>query len=181
MALPVKTDTEVMLENVRIVFRNFAGEKRQFNDEGKRNFSVVLDPEMADRLEKEGWNVKRKPPREEGDEEFCHLKITVNFASRKPPKIIMMTSRSRTTLVEELAPLMDIAELDNVDLIFRAYDWDVNGNTGRKAYLKTLYATIHEDPLDLKYAEIPDMEEGRLALPVGEGEYAEILEDPNED
>ena len=153
---PTRPNTEVMLENVRIVFRNFAGEQKQFNDAGKRNFSIVLTPEQADAFEKDGWNVKRKPPREEGDEEFCHLKVSVNFASRKPPKIIMMTSRQRNTLDEETAALMDVAELDNVDVIIRPFDWVVNEKTGRKAYLKTLYATIHEDALDLKYAEVPD-------------------------
>lgn len=155
--MPPIISNEETLEGVRLVFRNFGGEPKQFNDAGKRNFSIVLTPAEADRLEKDGWNVKRKPPREEGDDEFCHLKVSVNFASRRPPRIIMITSRSRTTLDADTASLMDVAELDNVDLIIRPYDWEVNGNTGRKAYLKTLYATIHEDPLDLKYAEDPDM------------------------
>lgn len=154
--MPPRTNNEVTLEGVRIVFRNFAGEKTTYNDDGKRNFSVVLTPEQADQFEKDGWNVKRKPGREEGDEEFCHLKVSVNFASRKPPKIIMITSRQRTTLDEDTASLMDVAELDNVDMIIRPFDWTVNEKTGRKAYLKTLYATIHEDALDLKYAEVPD-------------------------
>lgn len=149
-------NNEVTIENARIVFRNFAGAQKQYNDAGKRNFSVVLTPELAEQLEKDGWNVKRKPPREEGEEEFCHLKVTVSFGGR-PPRIIMMSSKGRNTLDEETAELMDYAELDNVDLIIRPYDWVVNGNSGRKAYLKTMYATVHEDDLDLKYANVPDL------------------------
>jgi hypothetical protein len=35
----------------------------------------------------------------------------------------------------------------------RPYAWDVNGKTGVKAYLKTLFVTIDEDALELKYGQ----------------------------
>jgi hypothetical protein len=158
--MPPRQNNEITLEGVRIVFRNFAGAQKQFNDAGKRNFSVVLTPEQASELEKDGWNVKRKPPREEGDEEFCHLKVTVNFGGR-PPRIVLISSKGRNQLDEDTAELLDYAELDNVDLIIRPYDWTVNDKTGRKAYLKTLYAKVHEDDLDLKYANVPDINDGQ--------------------
>ena len=179
MSLARREPIEKTMEGVRIVFRNFAGEKKQFNDEGKRNFSIVLTPQQAEEMEREGWNVKRKPPREEGDEEFCHLKVKVSYAGR-PPRIVMISSKGRTNLDEETAELMDIAELKNVDLIIRAYDWEVNDKRGRTAYLKTIYATIWEDELDLKYADVPDIGDERPALPVGQGEYLDVLDDPND-
>jgi hypothetical protein len=73
----------------------------------------------------------------------------------------MISSRGRNNLDEDTAELMDFAELEMVDLIIRPYDWVVNGNTGRKAYLKTMYATIREDALDLKYADVPDINDGQ--------------------
>lgn len=179
MSLVRRDPVEKTLEDVRIVFRNFGGEQKQFNDAGKRNFSIVLSPELAEELSLEGWNVKTKPPKEEGDEPFHHLKVKVSYAGR-PPRIVLVSSKGRNNLDEETCDLMDIAELEKVDVIIRAYDWSVNDKTGRTAYLKTIYGTLHEDALDLKYADVPDVGEERLALPVGHSAYADVVEDPNE-
>lgn len=151
-------DNSITFEDARIVFRNFAGEERKFNEEGKRNFALVLDPEEADAMEADGWKVKRKPPREEGDDWFCFIPVTVSFKGR-PPRLVMITKSKnrRTTLDEETAELLDIADIENVDLIIRPYDWEVNGNRGRKAYLQSIYVTIHEDDLEIKYKDIPEI------------------------
>lgn len=147
---------EVTLDSVRLVFRNFAGEERQFNAAGKRNFAVVVDDERADLLEEKGWVVKRKPPREEGDPNFNFVPVTVSYKGR-PPRIVLVSSRGRTTLDEATCELVDYAEIDSADIILRPYDWEVNGNRGRKAYLKTAYIIIHEDDLDLKYADLKEI------------------------
>lgn len=149
-------DKNITLEGVRIVFRNFAGKETQYNAEGKRNFNVVLDEEMADRLESDGWNVKRKPPKEEGDAPFNVLHVTVSYKGRAP-RVVMLTSRGRTNLDEETCELLDFADIETVDMIIRPYDWDVSGKTGRKAYLQSIYVTIHEDDLELKYADVREI------------------------
>jgi len=150
-------DEEVVFEDARILWRNFAGEEKTFNAAGARNFNLVLDDETAERMLKEGWNVKKTKPKEEGVEPINVLKVSVNFKSRNKPRLIMISSRGRTTLDESTAEMLDYAEIDKVDLIIRPYDWLVNGNTGRKAYLKSIYVTIHEDPLELKYADVQEV------------------------
>ena len=150
---------KVVLENCRIVFRNFAGEKRQFNEEGDRNFSVVLDDEKAEMAKLQGWNVKPKPPREEGDPNFHHLKVTVSYKGRKPPVAVLISSKGRTNLDEDMIGMLDNAELAVVDMIIRAYDWEVNGRKGRSAYLDSIYVTLAEDELALKYSEPKEKEE----------------------
>jgi hypothetical protein len=169
-------DLEVSLENMRIVFRNFAGAEKQFNAEGKRNFAVVLSEEQYEMLKADGWNVKSKPPREDGDDWFRFLGVTVSFKGR-PPRLVMVSSRGRTTLDESTAELLDFAEIDNVDLILRPYDWEVNGNQGRKAYLKTIYVTIHEDDLDMKYADVREIAMSDSMLELTAEPYMEIVED----
>lgn len=149
-------DNNVTLEDARIVFRNFEGREGQYNREGDRNFSVVLDDKQADEMEKAGWNVKRKPPREEGDDNFNHLPVTVSFKGR-PPRVIMISSRGRTTLDEDTCEMLDYADMKTVDLIVRPYQWAVNGKTGTKAYLHAIYVTINEDELELKYADVREV------------------------
>jgi hypothetical protein len=68
----------------------------------------------------------------------------------------MITSRGRTDLGEDEIELLDYSNFKNVDLIFRPYTWSVGGKSGVKAYLKSMYVTIEEDELDLKYSDVPD-------------------------
>ena len=69
--------------------------------------------------------------------------------------MVMITSKGRVELGEEECILLDWADIDKVDLIIRPYHWNVNGRTGVKAYLKSIFVVIHEDYLELKYADVP--------------------------
>lgn len=149
-------DGNVVMENVRIIFRNFKGKEGMYNREGDRNFAVLLDEKTAELMAADGWNVKHLKAREEGDEEQAYLQVSVNFKGR-PPRIVMITSRGRNDLGEDECELLDWADIRNVDLIVRPYDWSVNGKTGTKAYLKSLFVTIEEDELELKYADMDDI------------------------
>lgn len=145
----------VILEDVRILFRNFSGKEGQYNREGDRNFAVLLEDNLADAMARDGWNVKYLKPREEGDSPQPYIQVAVNFRGR-PPRIVMITSRGRTTLTEDEVNILDWAEIKHVDLIVRPYEWVVNKKTGVKAYLQSIFITIEEDPLELKYADVPD-------------------------
>lgn len=141
----------ITIEDARLIFRNFAGEERRYNEKDARNFAVVLSPETAAQLEADGWNVKTLVPREEGDEPTPFLRVTVSYKNR-PPKIVLITSTSRTHLNEESVSVLDFADIKLVDLIVRGYRWEVNGKTGTSAYLQTMFITIEEDELERKYS-----------------------------
>lgn len=150
-------DNTVLIEDARIIFRNFAGKEGPYNSEGIRGFSILLDPEMADRLSAEGWNVKTTREREGDDGEVLggepHIPVRVSYKGR-PPRVVLITSRGRTDLGEEEIEILDYSDIRMVDLIIRPYDWAVNGKTGRKAYLKSIFVTINEDELELKYSGV---------------------------
>lgn len=145
----------VMMEGVRITFRNFAGKEGPYNSEGDRNFAVLLDEKTAKAMAEDGWNVKALKAREEGDPDQPYLPVAIGFKI-KPPRIVMVTSRGRTPLDEQSCEILDWAEIENVDLIVRPYEWSVNGKSGIKAYLKSIYVTVREDELEQKYAAMDD-------------------------
>lgn len=139
--------SNITIEGARLLFKNFSGEERQFNPKGQRNFCVVIDDDLAKVLKKDGWNVKVLRPRDEGDADQPYLPVAVRFGAY-PPKIVMVTANGQTVLNEETVNLLDTAEISNVDLIVRPYEWE----PGKvKAYVKTMYVTIVEDDLEKKY------------------------------
>lgn len=150
-------DNTVLMEGVRIVFRNFTGKEGQYNRAGDRNFHVLLEDDVANAMLEDGWNVKWMTPREddEDDHSQAHLQVSVNYKGR-PPRVVMITSRGRTNLDESTIELLDWADIENVDLIVRPYTWEVNAKTGIKAYLQSLYITVEEDALERKYGELEE-------------------------
>lgn len=149
-----------MLENARLMFRNFSGKEGQYNREGDRNFAVALDQDVAELMIQDRWNVKFLKPRDEGDEPQAYVQVSVNFRGPRPPKVVIIyKSRNvRTTLTEDEVSILDWAEFDNVDLILSPYEWAVNGKTGVKAYLQSIYLTIREDELEVKYSSVPELD-----------------------
>lgn len=151
-----KEDNTVLMEGVRIIFRNFSGKEGQYNREGDRNFAVLLDEKVAEEMAADDWNVKWLKPREDEEDEppQAYLPVSVNFDKGRPPRVVLITSRGRTNLGADDVELLDWADITNVDLIVRPYAWDVSGKSGIKAYLQSLYVTIEEDELERKYADV---------------------------
>jgi hypothetical protein len=151
-------DESVVLEDVNLIFRNFAGREGMYNREGDRNFAVELPADVAKEMAANGWNVKLRKRRDDEEEEDPqpYISVAVNFKGRFPPTIKMIGSKSgrSTQLDEETVEILDYVDILQTDLIISPYDWAVSGNTGRKAYLRSLYVTIIEDPLQLKYGDL---------------------------
>lgn len=154
---------ELSIQNARIKFRNFSGKEAKYNAAGKRVFSVVLPTEYATRLEEDGWNIRWYDPDPEDDPSDpgeARIKVEIRFENR-PPKIVQITSRGQTRLDETTVGMLDYADFKNVDVVIRPYNWEVNGKSGVKAYLKELYVTIEESVFAEKYADVPMIDEDR--------------------
>jgi hypothetical protein len=150
---------EFMVEDARLLFKNFSGAEGQMNAPGDRNFCVVLDESVVEPMIADGWNVKRlKPLENEGDDEEIqpgtpYIKVKLGYKGR-PPHIVMRTSRARTPLTQDTVEVLDWADIETVDLIAQSYHWSSNQGEGISAYLKSMYVTVREDYLQRKYAEL---------------------------
>ena len=143
------------VEGAKFYFKNFRGAQTDFSPAGKRSFGIFIDPEMAEQLANDGWNVKYTKPTPDR-ESVPYMQIEARF-DNFPPKILMMTSGSsgKTLITEETVALLDTAEIVNCDIVITPYCWELpSGVSGIKAYLHTMYVTIQEDQFAAKYGEI---------------------------
>lgn len=137
-------EENVRLEDVTIGYggyRNFSGVKTQYNAAGNRTFSVFLPQAVAEELEDIGWYVKHKPPYREGDDPQNQLDVSLAFGQYPPTVILISHDGTRTVLNEETVGLLDTTDIERADLEIRPYNWEVNGRTGTKAYVKELVVT----------------------------------------
>ena len=149
-------NNNIIIENAILIYKNFKGkEVPPYNPEGCRNFCVYIDEELARQLLNDGWNIKRRSPEDEDDPGRPYLQVAVSF-SPYPPKITVITSAGQRDLTEETVETLDGADIENVDLVIRPYNWSMpSGMHGVKAYLKTMYVTLSEDAFEKKYSNIP--------------------------
>lgn len=153
-----KVEGLVTMEDARIGFKNFSGSPDRFNkDGGKRSFCVFLERSMAEDLLAQGWNVRWLPARDETEEDQGCIQVAVAF--QYPPKIVLISSGRRTILNETTVGLLDRIHFKTADLTITPYNWEMNGRTGVKAYLKTLYVVMEEDEFEGKYVGYPMAEE----------------------
>ena len=148
------SDGTVVMEGVRLIFRNFSGRPSTYNPPGARNFGVIIPENIADAMANDGWNVKMLDPREEEEEPTPWLPVKIRYDVGRPPKIVLVTERGKTVLTEETVETLDWAEITNVDLIVRPFPYDIGGRQGIAAYVQSMYVTIEEDALERKYAEM---------------------------
>lgn len=157
-----KVTNNLSMGDVDLIFCNFSGKPTKINPTGGvREFGIVLDPDNAQALSDEGWNVKEYISKhaEPEDGPTYYLPVSIRF-DVFPPNIWFITSRNRTRLVENTVGMIDnmLNDISNVDVVIRPYNWGPNarGESGVKAYIKTMYVTVEEDEFYEKYADIPE-------------------------
>lgn len=141
----------LQIEDARIIYRNFAGIGSKYNREGDRNFAVIIpNQEIADELIADGWAVKIKPPRDEDDSPFMYLPVKVKFNNRGPAAYVK-SGNSVQRLNQDTIGMLDEIDIQSVDMDLRAYDWEVNGKTGRSAYLQAINVIQNIDRFGAQY------------------------------
>ena len=148
------------IDDARIMFRNFTGVGDVYNREGDRNFTLVIpNSEMAEQLINDkgkygdGYNVRIKAPRDEGDNPFISLKVKVKF-SEYGPNIFLVSGHSTRRITEDTVRMLDAINIQSVNLDIRGYDWmRPNGEHGRTAYLNAMKVYQNTDRFSAELAE----------------------------
>lgn len=141
----------LQIEDARIIYRNFSGVGSKYNREGDRNFAVIIpNQEICDQLIEEGWNVKIKPPRDDDESPFMYLPVKIKFNNRGPG-VYLVSGKNVQKLSEDTIDMLDEIDISSVDMDLRGYDWEVNGKTGRSAYLQAINVIQNIDRFGAKY------------------------------
>ena len=167
---------DLIIENAAITNRNFEGrEEKPYNPKGVRNFTVILDNQTAHVLLNDNWNVKFPKGKDPDDPETSgFLPISVSYSNpRYIPKIIQVTydangKPKKTPLNESTIVNIDSAEIQDINLVIHPRIWEVNGASGVKAFLKTMYFTLVKDPFEDKYGSFEPDYEDELPFSLGD-------------
>lgn len=162
-----RNDKNIVLEDVVIAFRNFEGKEDTYNRAGDRNFAILLDEDRAAKMLQDGWNVKHLKARDEEEVPQAYIQVAVSYKAR-PPKIGVVTSNGLNYYTEDMVALLDWVDIETADVTLNPYEWAVNGKTGVKAYLQSLFLKIEEDYLQLKWTAFVD--DNRRQITSGEPE-----------
>lgn len=144
---------QLIIEDAKIRFHNYAGLQTDFNQPGNRNFDVILpDNEMAIAMGEKGWNVKIRKPRDPEDDPYYTLNVRINMNSRYKPTIEQIKGRQHIRFDEEMLGEYDPADpkrkkhnglddlsIDNVFIVINGSEWESQFGTGIKAYLDQFY------------------------------------------
>jgi hypothetical protein len=147
----------VTIENAQITWKNFSGEQRQFNTAGDRNFGIIVDLEQAQALLDMGYKVRISEATEEYPARAV-VPVKIKYSERSQPRVKMLIHQGtkQVTLDQDSLFALDYANIEKVDAIIRANQYDFNGRQGVNNYLNALYVTIREDELERKYAAVPE-------------------------
>ena len=69
-----------------------------------------------------------------------YLPVKIKFSDRGP-NCYLRSGKIQTKLTESTIGCVDDIDILSVDLDLRPFDWDVNGKTGRTAYLQSIRVT----------------------------------------
>lgn len=157
---------EVFTADIFKPFSNFAGKPDNFHPQGGyKQFCLLLDDKIAEKLQKDGWNVRQLASRDEEEKPRPYISVRINYGGPMPPRVVQITSGGRTDLTDETIGKLDWSEIAQVDLSVNKHNWTYGNRSGVNGYLRSMYVTLFEDEIDKKYAAVPSAPEDDVDIP----------------
>lgn len=145
-------DLEIENANIKWAFSHFDGRQDTFNDEGQHNFQVIIDEEHAKDLMAEGWPIKVKDGREEGDPPEYLLKVNISYRFEAPQIYLIKGNRKYRADESDLSDIKR-ATCEQIDVIIQPSPWVHGRESGISAYAKEMYVKIKESRFGAAYAD----------------------------
>ena len=148
---------ELVQDDAQFKWLNFSGRPTKFNPEGgDKSFGLfIADFKVAEELEKNRWNIKWTDEQDEGEPGRPYVSVAVGY-NWKPPTIFTVINGKKKHIDESIVGELDGMEFLKVDVFVTGSEWGFNDKGGIKAWLRTMYAFVNPDPLQLKYADLED-------------------------
>lgn len=148
---------KLVIDNARIFYKNFSGRITDYNTNGDREFSVAIeDPDLADRLSDDGWNVRISKPKDPDQEPDHYITVTVSYKYDEPDIRVStgVVGKKESEQHEDTVGRLDKALIKEVRrLVINPYRWHKAGRTGLRGYLHSMYVVLEEDYFADLYAE----------------------------
>ena len=147
----------VVIENTKLILRNFAGKATNYEPEDKPSFGVLISQEDADEFEAQGLPVKYLKPRHDEDVPIPFLKVRVNMKRDPAPLVVMKrfsedgTLVDKTVLDQDTISTLDYADIADASLRLSIYEWTFQKKTGKSWYLHDLVCNLNADDFLTKY------------------------------
>lgn len=150
----------LIFDKERITFRNFSGKEGKYNAEGERSFCVIIDdPNVAQKLSDEGWNISIRKPRDEEDEPDHILRVKVTQKSRdgkgftRLPSIYLHKNGNHVRLNGTSVSDLDFADIVETSFVVRGYMYEPGKIS---AWLNSMDVVIANDPFAERYGRPGD-------------------------
>lgn len=145
----------IIIEGTRFIFAtNFSGDpKRDHFGSNQRKANLVIPTEdQAKELQDMGFNVRQTKPRPD-EEDFTptyFVSVRLNYDSRRPPRVHLVTGPDTSVLLdEESVKNVDDMWVDHVNAVLNPYD----GPNGKSLYVTSMevFQKLDDDPIAAKY------------------------------
>ncbi len=146
----------IEIDNAEFMFRpNFEGRQEKFNTLGNKNFTVKINnPELINRLNEEGWNLKFTQPSEEFPEPQPYIKVNVSYKLKSPKIHLVRGNQILCDLDEQTIRDIDYARITHMDMVVApsAYSQDDGETWNVSAYLDELWIEYEQSAFAGKYS-----------------------------
>ena len=147
----------IKIENAKIMFRDFAGKVDEYNPTGKRSFCVILDEDMAQQFQDDGFNIKVTKPKNADYFPVKYLKVNVSYKVSAPLVRCYFGNKYRD-YSENTLMAIDHMNFENVDLVLSVSRGMYLGKPYTTAYLSEFHGVVKESPYASKYSGYSSMD-----------------------
>lgn len=150
-------ESRIVLENTNFIFEtNLSGDpaRDRFHSPGRKCNIIIPNPEMAQAMIADGFNVKATNPRPEEDPATFvptfFVSANTNYECKYPPRIFLVAGDNPPALMSpETVGIIDTIRVANVDAVLNVRAWE----KGKTLYVNTMYVVqdLASDPFAGKY------------------------------